>query len=77
MRHIIIAYYFRIIWWAIWIVGQMLKFVNITFFCIYKHTYIYENIQLTIHKFIPNVSQFHQAYRIASFWVFCKFVGNI
>lgn len=46
-------------------------------FCIYKHTYIYENIQLTIHKFIPNVSQFHQAYRIASFWVFCKFVGNI
>lgn len=55
----------------------MLKFVNITFFCIYKHTYIYENIQLTIHKFIPNVSQFHQAYRIASFWVFCKFVGNI
>lgn len=45
-------------------------------FYIYKHTYIYENIQLTIHKFIPNVSQFHQAYRIASFWVFCKFVGN-
>lgn len=41
-------------------------------FYIYKHTYIYENIQFTIHKFIPNISQFHQAYRIASFWVFAN-----